>query len=344
MERKEPGHLFIKSYTGAAGAEEEKVLRSWLDESEENRREYEACRKLWGESSRLVLSASIDTESALKKTKSRIPHFRARSKWLVFAWQAAAVLLLSVLLSAIAGYFVIRRQAEPDQIVYQQIKAAWGTQTKVVLPDSTSVWLNSGSTLRFPLSFQHAENRTVELEGEGYFEVTRNSRQPFLVSIGQMRVKVLGTSFNINAYEAEEHIEVALLEGKVELLKETKNGIASILALNPSEVADFSTGNNHVIHKKETEIDRYTAWKDGKIVFFDDPVEKLVSRLENWYNVDIEIADERLKRYHFTATFGQESLDQVLKYLTISTPFQYRFVAPDAAGDRSVSRTKVILY
>ncbi|MGD9556559.1 MAG: FecR family protein [Mangrovibacterium sp.] len=344
MEKSDPGYLFIKSFNGTINKEEEQFLRSWLEESEENRKEYQVGRELWDHSKSLVLSVSINTERALQKTKRRIPHFDIRFRWLTFARQAAAVLLLSVLFTAITHYFMSRKPAAPDQVVFQEVKAAYGTQTRVLLSDGTSVWLNSGSTIRFPMSFGEMENRAVDLKGEGYFEVTRNSEKPFIISTSHLQVKVLGTSFNVNAYEGEKHVEIALLEGKVELLKKTLEGVAPVLTLNPSEVADFNILNNQMIHKTDSDIDRYTAWKDGKIVFFDDPVEKLVSRLENWYNVDIQIADERLKRYHFTATFGQESLDQVLKYLTISTPFQYRFVAPDTAGGRSVSRTKVILY
>lgn len=336
--------LFIQSFLGKTTPEEEKIIRSWQDESGENRKEYQAYKKLWEDSDGLMLSGSIDTESALQKSKRRIPQFAIHVRWLNFARQAAAVLLLSVLLTALVHYFMSRKPAVPDQVVYQEVKAAYGTQTKVLLSDGTSVWLNSGSTIRFPMSFGEMENRAVDLIGEGYFEVTKNSGKPFIITTTHLQVKVLGTSFNVNAYEGEKHVEVALLEGKVELLKKTGEGGAPVLTLNPSEVADFNILDHKMTHKKDTDIDRYAAWKDGKIVFFDDPVEKLVSRLENWYNVDIEIADKRLKSYHFTATFGQESLDQVLKYLTISTPFQYRFVAPDAAGDRSVSRTKVILY
>lgn len=345
MEKQNIESLLIQSFYGKTAPEEEQIIRRWLDESEKNRVEYKAYKKLWEDSQGLMMSELIDTDKALLKTKNQIPQFTRKIRWIFVLKQTAAVLVLSVIFSVVANYFLNRQpQPKTDSMVYQEIKAAFGTQTRLTLADGTTVWLNSGSILRFPLTFQHSENRQVELKGEGYFEVTKSSRQPFLVNVGQLRVKVLGTSFNVNAYEEEKHVEVALLEGKVELLKETKEGMASVLALNPSEVADFNKENNCIIHKKEHEIGRYTAWKEGKIVFFDDPVEKLVSRLENWYNVDIEIADDRLKSYHFTATFGQESLDQVLKYLSISTPIRYRFILPPKADDQSVSRTKVILF
>jgi len=259
--------------------------------------------------------------------------------------QAAAVLVLSVVFSVAVNYFLNPKpKPETNEVVCQEIKAAFGTQTRLTLADGSAVWLNSGSTLKFPLSFDQTESREVTLKGEGYFEVKKNSRKPFIVNTSNLHVKVIGTSFNINAYEDEKHIEVALIEGKVELLKQLKGETVPVMTLNPSEIADYDTDNNHIHLKKETEINRYTAWKEGKIVFFDDPAEKVVSRLENWYNVDIEIADNRLLAYHFTATFGQESLDQVLKYLSISTPLNYKFLPPSETDIQGGKRTKIIVF
>ncbi len=345
MEKQNIESLFIQSFLGKTTPEEEKIIRCRLDESEENRKEYRAYKKLWDDSKGLMLSGLIDTDSALVRTKNQIPQFSRTIRWIPLIRQAAAVLLLSVVLSSVAYYFLSRQpHGEFNEVVYQEIKAAFGTQTRLTLADGTAVWLNSGSTLRFPLSFENAETRQVDLKGEGYFEVTKNSEKPFIVLTDSLLVKVLGTSFNVNAYENEKQIEVALIEGKVELLKQLKGESVPILTLNTSEIADYDTDNNRIHLRKETGINRYTAWKEGKIGFFDDPVEKVVSRLENWYNVDIEIADNRLLAYHFTATFGQESLDQVLKYLSISTPLNYKFIPPSETDIQDGKRTKIIVF
>lgn len=345
MEKQNIESLLIKSFSGKASPEEEQIIQSCVDESEESRKEYQAYKKLWEDSKGLMLSGSIDTENALLKTKNQIPQFTRNVRWISFIKQAAAVLIFSVILSVFIHYFLDHRpEPKSGNIVYQEIKAAYGTQTRLTLADGTVVWLNSGSTLRFPLSFEHADSRQVGLKGEGYFEVTKNSEKPFIVNTCGLDVKVLGTSFNVNAYEDEKHIEIALIEGKIELSKQAKDEAVSIMTLHPSEIADYDTENNRIIHKTEPEIDRYTAWKDGKIVFFDDPIGKVISRLENWYNVDIEIADNRLMAYHFTATFGQESLDQVLKYLSISTPLNYKFISLPKTDDQTGTRTKIIVF
>ena len=345
MEKQNIESLLIKSFSGKACPEEVQIIQSWLDEQEGNRKDYQAYKKIWDDSKNLMLSGSIDTGNALLKTKNQIPQFSRNIRWISFIKQAAAVLILSAILSVTINYFLNRQpQTEISDVVYQEIKAAFGTQTKLTLADGTSVCLNSGSTLRFPLSFENELQRKVDLKGEGYFEVTKNSQKPFIVKTCGLDVKVLGTSFNVNAYEDQKHIEVALIDGKVELLKQVKDDEVSVMTLQPSEIADYDTENNRIAHKTEPEIDRYTAWKEGKIVFFDDPIEKLVSRLENWYNVDIEITDNSLKSYHFTATFGQESLDQVLKYLSISTPLNYKFVPPSETDIQDGKRTKIIVF
>ncbi len=346
MEKQDIESLLIKSFSGKATRDEGQTIQSWLQESEGNRKEFAAYKKLWDDSKNLLFSGSVDVEKALIHTKDQIPQFSRKIKWISIARQAAAVLLLSVIFSVVFNYFLNRgTESETGNMVYQEIKAAFGTQTKLILADGTNVWLNSGSTLCFPLSFDKVKKRQVELKGEGYFEVAKDSQKPFIVNTCcNLQVKALGTSFNVNAYDHEKHVEVALIEGKVELLQQTKGEAFPIMTLNPSEIADYRVKDHQINHKTEPEIERYSAWKEGKIVFFNDPVEKLISRLENWYNVDIEITGNTLKGNHFTATFGQESLDQVLKYLSISTPFSYQFVPMSAADKKEGKKQKIILY
>ena len=344
MEKKDIETLLIKSFTGQTNKEEEQTIVEWLTGPEENRKTFEAYRKLWENSKTLALSDAVDVESALRHTKRQIPQFQKKIRLLSYWRQAVAVLVLSVLLSSAYHFLMKPGHSTIEQTVYQEIKAAYGTQTKFQLADGTTVWLNAGSKLKFPISFDGMGERKVNLVGEGFFEVAKNENQPFIVHALQIDVQVLGTSFNVNAYENEDEITVALEEGKVSLLKSVNGKTREMVSLNPNEVASYNIPNNKIIHKEEKDLDRYTAWKDGKIVFFDDPVEKLVSRLGNWYNVDIEVADRRLLAYHFTATFSHESLDQVLKYLSISTPMNYEFIMPPKMDNGEEQRTKVILF
>lgn len=339
--------ILIKSFSGQASSDEEKLIAEWIAESDENRNEWRRYRKLWQESHALQYSDKIDLEKALVSTKKRIPQFRKEKSFrLHWAVQVAAILVLSLLFSVTINYFgkVDHDQPIASSVVYQEIKAAFGTQTKVELEDGTLVWLNSGSKLKFPNSFSAQNTRDVELVGEGYFEVHHNPQKPFIVHTPELGVKVLGTTFNINAYENMQHVTVALVEGKVSVIKEDDDKTNELLQLKPSEVADYDVEENKIYHLETKEIGRYTAWKDGKIVFYDDSMAKMVGLLENWYNVDIEVKDSSLLKYHFTATFSDESLDQILKYLSISTSFKYRFVDPKEFGGSADQRRKIILY
>jgi len=342
----EIGPILIKSFSGQTTQDEEKRIARWIAESDDHFHEWERFRDLWENSSDLQHSKSIDLEQALANTKRRIPQFSKRKTFRLQVWhQVAALLFLSLLFSVTIEYFRGDKSVpSAEQTVYQEIKAAYGTQTKISLADGTQVWLNSGSKLKFPNSFAGQGTREVELAGEGYFEVHHNPQKPFIVHTHELGVKVLGTTFNVNAYDNMEHVTVALVEGKVSVIKETGDQQKELLQLHPSEVADYSVNENKIYYSRTEQIGRYTAWKDGKIVFFDDTMEKMIIMLENWYNVDIEVENNSLLNYHFTATFSNESLDQILKYLSISTSFKYRFVDPKEFGGSGNQRQKIILF
>ncbi|RKD85132.1 FecR family protein [Mangrovibacterium diazotrophicum] len=347
MKNDEIEPILIKSFAGQASSEEEKRIADWIAASDDNFAEWKRYKALWNKSEALQYSDKINLEKALTTTKKRIPQFRKSKSFKLQWWmQAAAVILLSLIFSVTINYFRQEpvKEVVATNVVYQEVKAAYGTQTKISLEDGTQVWLNSGSKLKFPNTFTSQNTRDVELVGEGYFEVHHNAQQPFIVHTRDLGVKVLGTSFNVNAYENMKRVTVALVEGSVSVIKESKNQTNELLHLKPSEVADYDIEANKIYQSQTKQIGRYTAWKDGKIVFQDDTMEEMVGLLENWYNVDIEVKGEVLLGYHFTATFNDESLDQILKYLSISTSFKYRFVDPKEFGGSRDQRRRIVLY
>ena len=333
--------LLIKSFSGEADEGEKQLIQDWIAESATNQKTFESYLKLWNNSKQLVLSDSIDLEAALKKTKQHIPQFRKKIHWLSYWKQAAAVLLLSVLLSSVYNYMHQISATNKEQAILQEVKAAFGTQTQLQLADGTTVWLNAGSRLSFPVSFNHQSERIVNLDGEGFFKVTKDAKHPFIVHTDQMDIKVLGTSFNVNAYKNDKNITVALEEGKVSLLKQSGGKTKEVLSLKPMEVANYDIENNKIIHTQEKNIERFTAWKDGLIVFSDDPISKVVSRLENWYNVDIQVSDQELLNYHITGTFDDNSLDQVLYFLSLMSPIDYKIVT-DNHNQQGTKQTIII--
>jgi ferric-dicitrate binding protein FerR (iron transport regulator) len=258
--------------------------------------------------------------------------------------QIAAVLVLALIFAS--TYNLIVNPVNPNkkgELVFQEVRAAYGTRTHLELPDGTIVNLNSGSTLKFPISFNGENARLVYLTGEGNFKVTKNNQQPFIVDINRLQIKVLGTTFNVNAYPENLAITVALEEGKVILQQINNNTISELTEMNPNQVAIFNQPENRLELKSERDLTKYTAWMDGKIVFSNDPVNMVIQKLENWYNVDIEVSDKKLENYRFTGTFIDEPLEQVLSILNLTSKMQYKIIPAKKLGDNSFSKRKIIL-
>ncbi len=211
------------------------------------------------------------------------------------------------------------------------------------LPDGSGGWLNSMSSLRYPVKFT-GEKRIVVLKGEGYFEVKHNASRPFIVETGNIRIIALGTSFNVQAYENEAGKEVTLVNGKVVIEKKlVADTYKQILELKPGEHVqlDAKTGK---ITAMEEEVGKYIAWKDGKLLFRNDPLSKVITGMSRFYNVDIEVGDKDLYKYHFHATFEDETLFEALRLLTLSTPMSYKILKREKNPDGSYKKRKVILY
>lgn len=345
MEKQEINHIISKSLTGELSEKEQTALDKWASESVENKKELEAFTQLWEKSKDLVVSDSIDVEKSLLKTKKRISGLKKVRVLSSFIRQAAAVLILAVSLSVLYNYFIAGNNSIeiPEQIVYQEIKASYGTQTKVILADGTNVWLNSGSTLKFPATFNNSSEREVDLNGEGYFEVSKNELKPFVVRTSKLDVRVLGTSFNVSAYNEYNSMTVALVEGKISLEKEYGGEKKELVTLEPDELIEYDQITKKLYHSSSLNIERYTAWKEGQIVFFDDHIDVVVKRLEKWYNVKIHVNGEALKNYSFTATFIDESLEQVLKLLSLSSPMNYKIIPAQKQNDNSYSKREITL-
>jgi len=336
--------IITKFLTDEASPEEQALLKHWISASEENKKEFETYSALWNKSKTLVLSHSIDVETMLRNTKKRIGEFQSPKRWITYLQQAAAVLVLAFSFSFLYTYFTNKTtEQDAEQTVFQEVQAAYGTHTKLQLADGTTVWLNSGSSLRFPTSFSASTERRVELNGEGYFDVTKNPNKPFIVNTDKLNVKVYGTSFNVLSYKEYDEMTVVLEEGKVALEKEYASGTKELMILKPNDIVEYHSTDNKLYHSSSNNLKRYTSWKDGYIVFYGDHIYKVVETLERWYNVDFEIKDEALKNYSFTATFEGETLEQVLKLLSLSSPIAYKITPARKTSDNTYTTRKVTL-
>jgi transmembrane sensor len=339
---------YIQSLTArilAGVADSAEIIRfnQWLDASESNRRYFEQLKNIWNESDRRFTPQGIDTARALENVLDRIskPSF-SKSVW--HYWEkVAAVILIPIILSAAFTIYILRNRNFDRSIpVYNEIYAAFGTRSVIRLADSTMVWLNSGSSLRYPEKFQSG-SREVYLNGEAYFEVKSDSRRPFVVNSSSLKVKATGTKFNVLDYRSKSLSEVTLVTGKVHVNRSDDAGPALISELDPGQHLEFNRDNGT---KGITDDDtyKYIAWKDGKLIFRNEPLNKVLDRISLLFNVDIELKGSVLQDYRYHATFQEESFEDILRLLKISSPIDYTEMKRTPLPDGTFTKKKVIIF
>jgi ferric-dicitrate binding protein FerR (iron transport regulator) len=230
----------------------------------------------------------------------------------------AAVLVIPLLVSL----FLFLRHDKPDQTLFADnvVKVSRGVVSYLHLPDGTQVWLNSGSRLSYSNSF-NKENRNVTLEGEAYFEVTKNTKKPFIVRGKEVAVKVLGTKFNVKSYNEDASVAVTLLEGSVHLSDITN--LASSLVLKPNEQATFIKENN-IITNKKVNAENACEWIHGNLIFDDEEFGQIAKCLERQYNITINIQDREIEQLHFYGKFkNSQPIDEILNIMTANQKFHY---------------------
>ncbi len=195
-----------------------------------------------------------------------------------------------------------------NQIVYNTIITPRGGQYHIMLPDGTSVWLNSASSLRYPISFTGAE-RHVELNGEGYFEVAKSKHLPFTVAAGKMNVRVLGTHFNIAAYDDDQSAKTTLLEGSVSLTKNKQQ-----VTLVPGQQA-IAENNGSSIVTKTVNANDAIAWKNGFFSFRKETLENAMRKIARWYDVEVVYQGKKTDKLLGGSVLRTQSITEMLSYL-----------------------------
>lgn len=246
--------------------------------------------------------------------------------------QVAAILFIPILAFSVWNYI---SSNSGRMNMYEKMAQGWveicapdGGKVEFLLPDSTKGWLNSGSKLKYNNTF--SKKRKVELTGEAWFDVKHINDRDFVVSVSDMDVKVLGTEFNVSAYPEDDFTNVSLEEGRVEV--NGKTGVFNQI-ISPNEKIAFNRKEKK-LKLMEVNAERFSAWKEGYLIIDNEPLGDVIGRLERWYNVEIKIQDEMLKRYRFKATFKDEPLEEVLRLIAKTTPIAYKIEkrSEDASG------------
>lgn len=201
---------------------------------------------------------------------------------------------------------------------YNTIETPKGGQYQVRLPDGTEVWLNSASTLRYPVNFTRFKERRVVLSGEAYFEVTKDRKHPFSVKSNQQEVEVLGTRFNVNTYVDEPGVKTTLLEGSVKVTN--ANMVKRVL--KPGQQADLTVDGEVKVSNVDTELS--VAWKNKQFMFESERIETVMRMIERWYDVEVEYAGEKTEERFGGAVSRFDHVSKVLKSLESTGKVHFR--------------------
>jgi ferric-dicitrate binding protein FerR (iron transport regulator) len=312
--------------------EERNLIQAWRDESPEHENEFRELQKMWDAYPLLHDMEQFDAFKALRKVYVRI-HKKESRKWVLNLQRVAAFLAIPLLIWS--GYLTIKKHpissAVPAEVVWQTITTPPGVKSHFYLPDSTSIWLNSSSSASYPLTFA-GDFRQVKITGEAFLDVKKDQKHPFVVELGKINIKVLGTRFDVIRYEKENQTDIILESGSISLSQGASGNEKTFAELRPGELASFDkAGNNLMI--KAVRTDKYTSWIHGKLVFREDPMSEVVTKLNRWFNVQIEVADPEIYSYIYTATFQNESIDEILELLKISVPIRYQIIHPKKEGE-----------
>ena len=333
-----PDHVFAY-LSGNADDRQKALTEKWLKKVD-NQLTFEQLQKI----NQLTGSLKQFDKYNLEEGKSSVAWRIRRNKiarLTAFAQKVAAILLLPLLLFA-GWHFIRNKKLQQDLVatqVVQEVKTQPGVRSHFFLPDGTEVWLNAASTLKFPSVFR-GKTRTIELNGEAYFEVAENKKRPFIVQSNSLEVAALGTAFNLCAYAGDNIVSATLVEGKVEVT--SREGRGGTFILEPNEQIKIEKDINKTI-KTNVNVYDVIAWKDGKLIFNETPFHEAVLKLGRWFNTDMVLAGESLAKYRYTATFTNEDLSQVLELLELSAPIEFSMVARRKTGDSDFTRKQIII-
>lgn len=288
--------LIYRFFEGKTSYQEEKQIRQWIESSDNHNALFLQERKMYDA---LLLTGT----NSLKREKNIILSYRV-------AGIVAAILLILV----VGGVYLYGFKDEGEQ--YNTIHVPPGQRINLILSDNTNLWLNANTTFRYPTKFSK-ETRTVYLDGEAYFEVSKNEKKPFIVKTTQGDIHVTGTLFNVEAYSKHHSFETSLFEGGVDIYK----GDTMLATLYPNQNGTLKNGQ--FLITEITDPDKY-LWRKGLIAFNHKDLEDILLKLEKYFDVGIQVHTTKLPQHTYTGKFRQsDGVDYALRVLQKSIQFTY---------------------
>lgn len=308
---------------GELSTGEMEKLAAWISMSEENARYFARVKDIW-EASLKDYSQYAETRKEWEKLRLKISPELSQEigKPDSFIWRfakVAAVLIIGIIAGSIIEKVVFN---EHDDLLITSI-APPGNIAEVILPDSSVVFLNSGSELRYYESFQK-KSRKVLLNGEGMFKVKNVNNRPFIVQTNSYNIKVLGTEFNVRAYDEEQLVETTLQKGSIMISPSDNSAITEETILKPGEQLVYNK-EQKTTHITAVNAEVFTSWKEDSFSFCKLTLKELIIVFERRYGVTIEVKNVDILNYHYSGTIDKnESLSDLLDIVKQTIPIQYK--------------------
>ena len=316
---------------GRTNVEDTEAVRKWAAQRPENKAYLES----------LMNVVAIDNHKNATEDEYRsflkLVNKRRSMTWRGIASIAAAVLIVASVTMNIISFLpdeegeqelyaeYLDNQLPLDSLVHE-VYVARGARSNITLPDGSRVWLNSGSRLRFPISFA-SDKRVVHLSGEAFFDVVNNDECPMLISLkDNYMIEVLGTEFNVRAYDDEEGVQTALYSGDINLFKEDAGNqqVKKLLNMEPNEICIVKKDTVRLQKSTVERLSKVSAWKEGSIYFDNTPLGEVIKSIERCHGVNIEVRDQYILNYSITAHFDNESAIEIMNMLRYCAPIDYK--------------------
>ena len=294
-------------------------VEAWINSSEENRKLAQQLYWLNYASDTLQTMRSVDTKAALNKVRGRIAASRRRVLWNKVANVAA---LLFIPVAAIAFWGLRHEPQVVEEVQFVEMRTPSGMVSSITLPDSSKVWLNSNSYLKYPLRFE--DERRVELVGEAYFVVSKDENKRFVVQTDVMEIEVKGTEFNVDAYERSgRDVRTTLVKGSINMTFDGSDNREHFVEVYPGQrVAIDPVSKDWNIRRVNTS--GTAAWKDGRIVFDKTPFMEALRMIENRFNVEFVVKNPKYYEHNFTGMFTDQRLEVILEHFKRSSNMRFK--------------------
>ena len=306
----------VKLVTGNLPREEKKKVIEEINAQKRDKEIFKKVKISWAFLSSTKKMNDYEIENAFLKIQNKITGKKRRLYPIlnpVFKYAAIIVFLISLTTIYYTNKQQFNRTDNPKELLYTSFITENGQRSKVVLPDSSIVWLNSGTTLSYPSNFSE-QNREVSLNGQAFFQVYHKENNPFLVQANGLIVKVLGTKFDVDAYPENDKIAVVLESGKVSLAHENIESFS--YAMQPGEKAMFNIADKALI-LDFADPTIYSSWKDGKLIFRNESMKNVIDKLKRWYNIEIKVTNVDVYNSIFSGTIQNESYEEIFRYIEI---------------------------